>query len=213
VNLAGTLNLLEASRQAGVEMFVNASSSSVYGDNTKAPFEETDALLNPASPYGATKLGAEALTRVFAHAYDMRAISLRFFTVYGPRQRPDMAITKFMSRMLDEQPITIFGDGGAQRDFTFVGDIVDGILASCDYEASRYEAINLGSGRTVTLLQLVEQMDRGLGLQSDQAIRASANGRRASDAEQHRQSETTAGIRAVYTARSWTATGSPVSGR
>ncbi len=95
VNLAGTLNLLEAARAAEVQVFVNASSSSVYGENTKVPFEESDALLTPASPYAATKLGAEALVRVYARQFGLRAVSLRFFTVYGPRQRPDMAIAKF----------------------------------------------------------------------------------------------------------------------
>ncbi len=164
INLEGTLSMLEAARKAGVTSFVNASSSSVYGENRKTPFEETDALLRPASPYGATKLGAEALTRVYAHAYDMRAVSLRFFTVYGPRQRPDMAITKFMSRILSRQPITIYGDGSSRRDFTYVGDIVRGVLAACDYEASQYEVFNLGSGRTVTLLQLIEQIEDALGI-------------------------------------------------
>lgn len=163
VNLEGTLNLLEAARQSGVEMFINASSSSVYGENTKAPFEETDPLLTPASPYGASKLGAEALVRVYARQYDMHAVSLRFFTVYGPRQRPDMAITKFTTRILQGQPITIYGDGSARRDFTFVSDIVEGILASADYRGSAYEAFNLGSGTTVTLQQLIDELELATG--------------------------------------------------
>ncbi len=164
VNLEGTLNMLEAAKNTNVRMFVNASSSSVYGENTRAPFEETDALLTPASPYGATKLGAEGMVRVYARQYSMRAVSLRFFTVYGPRQRPDMAITKFATRILGGEPITVYGDGGARRDFTYVDDIVDGVLSACDYTGSDYEAFNLGSGRTVTLEQLISGLEQALGL-------------------------------------------------
>jgi UDP-glucuronate 4-epimerase len=164
VNLAGTLNLLEAARASGVKMFVNASSSSVYGENTKVPFEESDALLSPASPYAATKLGAEALVRVYARQFGMRAVSLRFFTVYGPRQRPDMAIAKFTERILQGDPVTLYGDGSARRDFTFIDDIVSGILASCKHEGSDYEVFNLASGRTVTIRHLLDALGSALDL-------------------------------------------------
>jgi UDP-glucuronate 4-epimerase len=166
VNVEGTLNLLDAARKHGVRMFVNASSSSVYGENTTAPFEESHSLLTPASAYAATKIGAEGLTRVFARQYGMRAISLRFFTVYGPRQRPDMAIGKFATRMLQGLPVTLYGDGRARRDFTFVADVVDGILAACDYRTSQYEAINLGSGTTVTVNGLVSLLEETLGVEA-----------------------------------------------
>jgi UDP-glucuronate 4-epimerase len=176
VNVTGTLNLLHAAQAVGLEMFVNASSSSVYGENTKLPFEEADALLTPASPYGATKLGAEALTRVYARLFGFRAVSLRFFTVYGPRQRPDMAIARFAERMLQRRPVLLYGDGTARRDFTFVLDIVRGILAAAEYRGSDYEVFNLASGRTVTLLDLVEKLESVFGAPAPRIHTAAQDG-------------------------------------
>lgn len=171
VNIRGTLNLLEAARQVGVKKFVNASSSSVYGENQKVPFEEGDPLLAPASPYGATKLGAEALVQVYARQYGFAAASLRFFTVYGPRQRPDMAIAKFADLMLQGQPIEIYGDGSAKRDFTFVSDIVAGIRASADVDFEGHEAFNLGCSQPVLLRELVAEIERALGIEATKLYR------------------------------------------
>lgn len=167
VNVGGTLNLLEAARAGGVKKFINASSSAVYGENPKVPFSETDALLSPASPYAASKLSAEAMVHVYARQYGFAAASLRFFTVYGPRQRPDMAISKFSNLMLRCKPIEIYGDGSARRDFTFVEDIVRGIRLAAEVEYSGHHVFNLGCAQPVKLTELVDELERALGVKAE----------------------------------------------
>lgn len=165
-NVAGTLNLLEASRHSGIRKFIFGSSSSVYGINTKVPFQEDDPLLNPVSPYAATKIAGEALCNSYAHLYDIPVISLRFFTVYGPRQRPDLAIRKFAQLMLDDKEITLFGSGHSARDYTFVGDIIQGVKASLDYPVKDHEIFNLGNSYPIKLIELVEMLEEALGLKA-----------------------------------------------
>jgi len=166
-NSVATLHLLEAARHHGVERFVFASSSSVYGLNDKVPFAETDALLRVASPYGATKLASEAMCHAYAHLYGLSIASLRFFTVYGPRQRPDLAIRKFAERMLAGRPIELFGDGSTSRDYTFVDDIVAGVRAAIEHDAGPgHEIFNLGNSSPVTLAELVAALERVLGTQA-----------------------------------------------
>jgi UDP-glucuronate 4-epimerase len=163
-NSVGTLHLLEAARHHRVQRFVFASSSSVYGLNAKVPFAETDALLRPASPYGATKLASEAMCHAYAHLYGLSIASLRFFTVYGPRQRPDLAIRKFAEHMLAGKPIELFGDGSTSRDYTFVDDIVAGVRAAIELDpAPGHEIFNLGNSSPVTLAELVAALESVLG--------------------------------------------------
>ena len=156
VNVSGTQNLLELARSRGIGQFVFASSSSVYGVNPRVPWREEDAVLLPISPYAGTKVAGELLGHVYSHLYGIRFLALRFFTVYGPRQRPDLAIHTFARRLLAGQPIRLFGDGSTVRDYTYVDDVVDGIVRSIAYEGSSYEVINLGNDRTISLRQLVD---------------------------------------------------------
>ncbi len=165
-NVAGTLNLLEAAREAGVEKFVFGSSSSVYGLNEKVPFSETDPLLKPASPYAATKIAGEALCHTYAHLYGISVVVLRFFTVYGPRQRPDLAIRKFAERMLRGEEIVLFGDGSSARDYTYIDDIIRGVLAAIEYEGDKYEVFNLGNSSPVRLNDLVAAIEKVLGVKA-----------------------------------------------
>lgn len=164
VNVAGTQNMLEFARARGVSQFVFASSSSVYGVNPRVPWSEDDHVLQPISPYASTKVSGELLGHVYSHLYGIRFIALRFFTVYGPRQRPDLAINKFARLMRDGQSIPVFGDGSTRRDYTFVQDIVEGIKAAMAYDATRYEVINLGNDQTVSLRQMIEGLERALGV-------------------------------------------------
>lgn len=162
-NVNGTLNLLELARERNIKQFVFGSSSSVYGINAKVPFSEDDPTRQPISPYAATKAAGELLCHTYAHLYAVRSIALRFFTVYGARQRPDLAIHKF-ARLIDEgKPIPVFGDGTTRRDYTFIDDIIAGVRAAIDYTASDYEAINLGESRTVELRELIEILEKTLG--------------------------------------------------
>lgn len=168
VNIGGTLNLLELCRQSNVGKFIFGSSSSVYGMTSKTPFSESQPDLRPVSPYGATKLAGEVLSYTYAHLYDFPVICLRFFTVYGPRQRPDLAIHKFIALIEAGKPLPIFGDGTAGRDFTYVDDIVAGIMAALEYEPSRasgvpFEVFNLGNAHPVTLGQLVALIEEATG--------------------------------------------------
>lgn len=163
VNVAGTQNLLEFARERGIQQFVFASSSSVYGVNPNVPWREDDAGLRPISPYAATKVAGELLGHVYAHLYGIRFMALRFFTVYGPRQRPDLAINKFARLILAGKPLPFFGDGSTSRDYTYASDIVSGIRAAMDYRASLYEIINLGSDQPVTLSELVSALEKVLG--------------------------------------------------
>jgi UDP-glucuronate 4-epimerase len=162
-NVVGTANLLELARELGVKQFVFASSSSVYGVNPNVPWSETDKVLLPISPYASTKVSAELMGHVYAHLYGVRFIALRFFTVYGPRQRPDLAICKFSHRILNGEPIKVFGDGSTRRDYTYVDDTVFGFRAALLYDRSPYEIINLGNDRTVPLRELLELLERVLG--------------------------------------------------
>ena len=162
-NVNGTLNLLEAARAAGVRQFVFGSSSSVYGENEKVPFSEDDPVARPISPYAATKAAGELLCHTHAHLYGLRAVCLRFFTVYGARQRPDLAIHKFARLISEGRPIPVFGDGTTRRDYTYVDDIIAGVRAAMDYTASAYEIINLGESRTVSLSELISLLEKELG--------------------------------------------------
>lgn len=163
VNVQGTLNLLEASRKHGVSQFVFGSSSSVYGINEKVPFSESDTINNTISPYAATKSAGEALCRTFSHLYDIRTVCLRFFTVYGPRQRPDLAIHKFTRMISEGKSIPVFGDGGTRRDYTYVSDIIQGLRAAIDYSDSEFEIFNLGESETVRLDELIAAIESALG--------------------------------------------------
>jgi len=161
-NINGTLNLLELARAHGVRQFVFGSSSSVYGLNAKVPFSEDDPTFNPISPYAATKAAGELLCHSYAHLYDLRIVCLRFFTVYGARQRPDLAIHKFAKLISAGQPIPVFGDGTTRRDYTYVDDIIAGVRAAIDYDQSNYEVINLGESRTVELRELISLLEQAL---------------------------------------------------
>jgi UDP-glucuronate 4-epimerase len=162
VNIAGTQNLLEFARETGVRKFVFASSSSVYGVNQKVPFSEDDPIFKPISPYAATKLAGEALCHVYHHLYGLDIVCLRFFTVYGPRQRPDLAIRKFTQAIVAGKPIEFFGDGSTRRDYTYIDDILQGVLAALDRPFG-YEVINLGESRTVELRELVSLIEKATG--------------------------------------------------
>lgn len=162
VNLIGTMNLLEACRDFDVKHMIFASSSSVYGNNRKVPFCETDPVDNPISPYAATKKSGELMAYTYHHLYGIKTACLRFFTVYGPRQRPEMAIHLFTDRIYRGEEITMFGDGTSRRDYTFIDDIVKGVLAcrTADYS---YEIFNLGRSDTVTLADLIRKIESALG--------------------------------------------------
>jgi UDP-glucuronate 4-epimerase len=162
VNVEGTVNLLEAARLKKVRKLTIASSSSVYGVNSKVPFAETDPIFSAISPYAASKLACEALGHVYHHVYKMDIAMLRFFTVYGPRQRPDLAIHKFASLIDAEKPIPVFGDGSTARDYTFIGDILKGVLA-CTRQEFGFEIFNLGESDTVTLNRLISVLEKALG--------------------------------------------------
>lgn len=163
VNVRGTQNLLELARARRIPQFVFASSSSVYGVNPRVPWSEEDSVLLPISPYASTKISGELLGHVYSHLFGIRFVALRFFTVYGPRQRPDLAIRKFSQAMLAGRAIPFFGDGSTRRDYTFVDDIVTGILAAMEYDGSPYEVINLGNSSAVSLADLVATIERVLG--------------------------------------------------
>jgi UDP-glucuronate 4-epimerase len=156
VNVSGTLNLLESAREFGVKQFVFGSSSSVYGANCKIPFSEDDKIQRPISPYAATKAAGELLCHTYSHLYDIRAVCLRFFTVYGARQRPDLAIHKFSRLIWENKPIQMFGDGTTRRDYTYIDDIIAGVSAAIEYDRSPYEIFNLGESETINLKSLIE---------------------------------------------------------
>jgi UDP-glucuronate 4-epimerase len=162
-NINGTMNLLELARTNGVKQFVFGSSSSVYGVNPKVPFSEDDPIFNPISPYAATKAAGELICHTYTHLYDMRIVCLRFFTVYGARQRPDLAIHKFTKLISAGKPIPVFGDGTTRRDYTYIDDIIAGVRAAMDYDQTNYEVINLGESRTVELRELISLIENGLG--------------------------------------------------
>ena len=161
-NINGTVNLLELARQNNIKQFVFGSSSSVYGINAKVPFSEDDPIRQPISPYAATKAAGELLCHTYSHLYGLRCVCLRFFTVYGPRQRPDLAIHKFARLITQGKPIPVFGDGTTRRDYTYVDDIIDGVIAAMNYDRSDYEVINLGESRTVELNELISLLEKEL---------------------------------------------------
>ncbi len=165
VNVEGTVNVLEAARRTGVKKITIASSSSVYGVNSKTPFAESDPIFSAVSPYAASKLACEALGHAWHHVYKMDVAMLRFFTVYGPRQRPDLAIHKFTKLIDAGRPIPVFGDGSTARDHTFITDILDGILA-CTKKEFGFEIFNLGESQTVKLSELIALIENALGKQA-----------------------------------------------
>ncbi len=162
VNVEGTVNVLEAARRFGVKKVLLASSSSVYGVNKKVPFAEDDTLFSVISPYAASKVACEALGHTYHHVHGMDVAMLRFFTVYGPRQRPDLAIHRFARLIAAGKPIPVFGDGTTARDYTFISDIVDGIMA-CTQRTVGCSIFNLGNSHAITLSQLIELLEKALG--------------------------------------------------
>ena len=162
VNVRGTTVVLEAARRAGVPKVVYASSSSVYGGNTKVPFSEDDPVDHPVSPYAATKKATELVASVYHHLYGIDTIGLRFFTVYGPRQRPEMAIAAFTRWIAEGRPVPVFGDGSALRDYTYIDDIIDGVLGALD-RGRGDRVYNLGESETTSLLELVRRIGDALG--------------------------------------------------
>lgn len=165
VNVRGTMNLWELCNQFNIKKFVCASSSSVYGNNEKTPFSETDNVDQPISPYAATKKCGEILGHVYHSLYEIDMIQLRFFTVYGPRQRPDLAIHKFTKLISENKEIPFYGDGNTARDYTYIDDIIDGILKSVDYlekNSDIYEIINLGESEVVTLSEMLSEIEKNL---------------------------------------------------
>lgn len=167
VNCVGTLHLLEAARAHGRPLFVFASSSSVYGINSKLPFSEEDPIDRPISPYATTKRAGELHVYTAHHLHGLRAYCLRFFTVYGPRQRPEMAIARFIRSIEEGVPIPFYGDGTSRRDYTYIDDIADGVEAALDRgPESGFEIVNLGGARPVTLSDLVSEVERATGRQA-----------------------------------------------
>jgi UDP-glucuronate 4-epimerase len=162
-NVNGTLHLLEAARIVGIERFIFASSSSVYGICKTVPFSEDFHLTQTISPYAATKIAGEFLCSTFSHLYQMQVVALRFFTVYGPRQRPDLAIHKFTRRILCGEPIDQFGDGTTRRDYTYIDDIIQGVLAALTYDRTPFEIFNLGENETVQLKDLIAEIELVVG--------------------------------------------------
>ncbi|HLD21324.1 MAG TPA: GDP-mannose 4,6-dehydratase [Patescibacteria group bacterium] len=162
VNIEGTYNLFELAREFNIQQVIFASSSSVYGNQQKTPFSENDPVDHPISPYAATKKACELIAYTYHHLYQMNCVGLRFFTVYGERGRPDMSPYLFADAILHEKPIRKFGDGSTQRDYTYINDIVSGILA-CIEKPLGYEIINLGNSHTVTLNEYIETFERVIG--------------------------------------------------
>ena len=162
VNINGTMVLLEAAKEYGIRKFIFASSSSVYGNNKKVPFAETDNVDYPISPYAATKKAGELICHTYHHLYDMDIMCLRFFTVYGPRQRPDLAIHKFARLIEADKPIPVFGDGSMRRDFTYIDDIIQGVMGAIEH-CEGYEIYNLGESRPVRLDELIGEIEKALG--------------------------------------------------
>ena len=162
-NVTGTLHLLDAGRATGVERFIFASSSSVYGVSKTVPFSEEQHLTQTISPYAATKLAAEFLCSTYSHLYKLRVVALRYFTVYGPRQRPDLAIHQFARKIHAGQPIDQFGDGTTRRDYTYIDDIIQGTMAALTYNGPLFDIFNLGESETIQLKDLIEKIEKALG--------------------------------------------------
>jgi UDP-glucuronate 4-epimerase len=163
VNVRGTINLLEVSRDQGIKKFVFASSSSVYGLGEKVPFSEEAKIDHPISPYAASKAAAELFCRTYNHLFGLPVVVLRLFTVYGPCQRPEMAIHRFVKMIDQGEKVTIFGDGGARRDFTYIDDITAGFEAALAYHKTSFDIFNLGRGKTIELMYLLQLIEEALG--------------------------------------------------
>lgn len=162
-NIAGTINILETMQKYNVKKLVFASSSSVYGNCKADKFSEDLKVTEPISPYAATKSACEQFIYTYSKLYDINAICLRFFTVYGPRQRPDLAIRKFIELIEKDKPIPVYGDGSTIRDYTYIDDIVEGICSAIKYNKTSYEIINIGGGSPVTLTKMIETIEKNLG--------------------------------------------------
>ena len=162
-NVDGTLHLLDAARVTGVERFIFASSSSVYGNSKTVPFSEDRQLIQTLSPYGATKIAGEFLCSTYSHLYGIRVVALRYFTVYGPRQRPDLAIHQFTRRIHAGKPIDQFGDGTTRRDYTYIDDIIQGTIAALKYDGPMFDIFNLGENETIQLRDLIAGIENALG--------------------------------------------------
>src|ERR1700686_5300764 len=162
-NVDGTLHLLDAARVTGVERFIFASSSSVYGNSKTIPFSEDRQLIQTLSPYGATKIAGEFLCSTYSHLYGIRVVALRYFTVYGPRQRPDLAIHQFTQKIHAGEPIDQFGDGTTRRDYTYIDDIIQGTMAAFKYDGSMFDMFNLGESETIQLRDLMAGIENALG--------------------------------------------------
>lgn len=163
VNVLGTLNLLEAAKNTSCKKFIFGSSSSIYGECKNIPFKESELDLKPISPYGVTKLTGERHCFTYHHLYKLPIICLRFFTVYGPRQRPDLAIYKFTKLIEENKQIPVFGDGQYKRDFTYITEIIDGIIGSIKYNKTSFEIFNLGESHTTSVIDLVKLIEDALG--------------------------------------------------
>src|SRR6266436_2129108 len=162
-NVTGTLHLLEAARVTGIERFIFASSSSVYGASKAIPFSEDEHLRHTISPYAATKVAGEFLCSTYSHLYNLRVVALRYFTVYGPRQRPDLAIHEFTRRIYAGQPIDQFGDGTTRRDYTYIDDVIQGTMAALAYHGPSFDVFNLGESETIQLKDLIAAIEKVLG--------------------------------------------------
>src|SRR5213595_3545913 len=162
-NVTGTLHLLEAARVTGIERFIFASSASVYGALKAIPFSEDEHLSQTISPYAATKVAGEFLCSTYSHLYNLRVVALRYFTVYGPRQRPDLAIHQFTRRIYAGQPIDQFGDGSTRRDYTYIEDVIQGTMAALEYEGPLFDIFNLGESETIQLKDLIVAIENALG--------------------------------------------------
>jgi UDP-glucuronate 4-epimerase len=161
-NVSGTISLLETMREVGVKKMLFASSSSVYGNNKKVPFSETDNVDNPISPYAATKKAGELICFTWSHLFNFDIFCYRFFTVYGPRQRPEMAIHYFTRNILEGLPINMFGDGSTKRDYTYIDDIVSGIISGIE-KVNGYNVFNLGESQTISLIDLIKLIEEACG--------------------------------------------------
>jgi UDP-glucuronate 4-epimerase len=163
VNVRGTLNLLKLAVDCGVSKFIFGSSSSVYGNQKKLPFSETDSCGFPISPYAVSKRSAELLCYTYHHLYRLPVMILRFFTVYGPRNRPDMAIYQFVEALFQNKPIIQFGEGNSSRDYTYIDDIIRGIIKAIEYSPLKFEIINLGSSHPIKLNQVIATLEKLTG--------------------------------------------------
>jgi UDP-glucuronate 4-epimerase len=162
-NIFGTFNLLQAAKHFGVTKFVFASSSSVYGATRQIPFREDQVLVQTLSPYASSKLAGEQICSNYSYLYGLKVVCLRFFTVYGPRQRPDLSIHKFTKLIAEGKPIEVYGDGTQRRDFTFIDDTIQGVLGAIDFEGSPFEIFNLGENQTVELKEVICLIEKALG--------------------------------------------------